>query len=189
MIPAHRYFFVCVLLFGFVLFCFFILFGVVCVRIKYFLQTEYGHYEANCFVLNYGNDDNSKVWSGFVMFGVEALIHFSDLEVLDTPIKRSFWTQRMNFTECYEHTVSSVAAAARTGSWKQVRRLIKRGFSADCRDNRGWNALHEAAAAGSQECVKEMLSSVSGENSYLYLVGLNSRKMWWQCKRKFKIWD
>lgn len=72
----------------------------------------------------------------------------------------------MNFTECYENTVSSVAAAARTGSLKQVKRLIKRGFSADCRDNRGWNALHEAAAAGSQECVRELLSSVSGENSY-----------------------
>lgn len=84
----------------------------------------------------------------------------------------------MNFTECYEDTVSSVAAAARTGCWKQVRRLIKRGFSADCRDNRGWNALHEAAVAGSEECVKEILSSVSGENSCLYLICLNSRKIW-----------
>lgn len=75
----------------------------------------------------------------------------------------------MDFTECYGDTVSSVAAAARTGSWQQVRRLIKRGFSVDCRDNRGWNALHEAAASGSKECVKEILASVSGETSYLYL--------------------
>lgn len=66
----------------------------------------------------------------------------------------------MDFTECYGDTVSSVAAAARSGCRKRVRRLIKRGFSADCRDNRGWNALHEAAAAGSQGCVQEILSAI-----------------------------
>ncbi|CAJ1081359.1 ankyrin repeat and SOCS box protein 3 isoform X5 [Xyrichtys novacula] len=66
----------------------------------------------------------------------------------------------MDFTECYGDTVSSVAAAARSGCRKRVRRLIKRGFSVDCRDNRGWNALHEAAAAGSKECVHEILSAV-----------------------------
>uniref|UniRef100_H2T2M1 Ankyrin repeat and SOCS box containing 3 n=1 Tax=Takifugu rubripes TaxID=31033 RepID=H2T2M1_TAKRU len=72
----------------------------------------------------------------------------------------------MDFTECYGDTVSSVAAAARTGCWKQVRRLIRRGFSVDCRDNRGWNALHEAAAAGSKECVKEILATVSGSSRH-----------------------
>lgn len=67
--------------------------------------------------------------------------------------------QGMDFTECYRDTVSSVAAAARSGCRKRVRRLIKRGFSVDCRDNRGWNALHEAAAAGSKECVQDILSA------------------------------
>ncbi|KAM7370351.1 hypothetical protein PAMP_009906 [Pampus punctatissimus] len=71
----------------------------------------------------------------------------------------------MDFTECYRDTVSSVAAAARSGCRKRVRRLIKRGFSVDCRDNRGWNALHEAAAAGSHGCVQEILSAVAGSSS------------------------
>ncbi|XP_008285360.1 ankyrin repeat and SOCS box protein 3 [Stegastes partitus] len=71
----------------------------------------------------------------------------------------------MDFTECYGDTVSSVAAAARSGCRKQVRRLIKRGCSVDCRDNRGWNALHEAAAAGSKECVQEILSAVGAGSS------------------------
>lgn len=69
----------------------------------------------------------------------------------------------MDFTECYSDTVSSVAAAARSGSRRQVRRLLKRGGSVDSRDNRGWNALHEAAAAGSKECVQEILSAVAGK--------------------------
>lgn len=68
----------------------------------------------------------------------------------------------MDFTECYGDTVSGVAAAARSGCRKRVRRLLKRGCSVDCRDNRGWNALHEAAAAGSKECVQDILSAVGG---------------------------
>lgn len=72
----------------------------------------------------------------------------------------------MDFTECYGDTVSSVAAAARSGCRRRVRRLIKRGFSVDCRDNRGWNALHEAAAGGSRGCVQELLSSLRGKKGY-----------------------
>ncbi|XP_032357737.1 ankyrin repeat and SOCS box protein 3 isoform X6 [Etheostoma spectabile] len=72
--------------------------------------------------------------------------------------------QDMDFTECYGHSVSSVAAAARSGCRKRVRRLIKRGFSVDCRDNRGWNALHEAAAAGSTECVQDILAAAGGSS-------------------------
>lgn len=69
----------------------------------------------------------------------------------------------MDFTECYGDTVSSVAAAARSGCRKRLRRLIKRGFSVDCRDNRGRNALHEAAAAGSQECVQDIVTAAGGK--------------------------
>uniref|UniRef100_A0A3Q0TDJ0 Ankyrin repeat and SOCS box containing 3 n=1 Tax=Amphilophus citrinellus TaxID=61819 RepID=A0A3Q0TDJ0_AMPCI len=63
----------------------------------------------------------------------------------------------MDFTECYGDTMSSVAAAARSGCRRRLRRLIQRGYSVDCRDNRGWKALHEAAAAGSKGCVQEIL--------------------------------
>lgn len=76
----------------------------------------------------------------------------------------------MDFTECYVDTVSSVAAAARSGCRMRVRRLIKQGCSVDCRDNRGWNALHEAAAAGRKECVREILSAVGGKKRKLYCV-------------------
>lgn len=72
----------------------------------------------------------------------------------------------MDFTECYGDTISSVAAAARSGCRKRVRRLIKRGFSVDCRDNRGWNALHEAAATRSKGCVQEILSAAAGKKGY-----------------------
>ncbi|XP_028332223.1 ankyrin repeat and SOCS box protein 3 isoform X2 [Gouania willdenowi] len=66
----------------------------------------------------------------------------------------------MDFTECYGDTVSTVAAAARSGCWRTVRRLIRRGCSMDRRDNRGWTALHEAAAGGSAECVREIMRAV-----------------------------
>ncbi|XP_075937717.1 ankyrin repeat and SOCS box protein 3 isoform X1 [Anarhichas minor] len=80
----------------------------------------------------------------------------------------------MDFTECYGDTVSSVAVAARSGCRKRVRRLIKRGFSVDCRDNRGWNALHEAAAAGSEECVQEILSAAGAGSSRSCAAYVNS---------------
>ncbi|XP_054624477.1 ankyrin repeat and SOCS box protein 3-like isoform X2 [Dunckerocampus dactyliophorus] len=67
----------------------------------------------------------------------------------------------MDFTECYEDTVSSVAAAARVGCRRRLRRLIREGRSVDCPDNRGWTALHEAAAAGSVGCLKEILSAAA----------------------------
>ncbi|XP_069373966.1 ankyrin repeat and SOCS box protein 3 isoform X2 [Paralichthys olivaceus] len=71
----------------------------------------------------------------------------------------------MDFTECHGDTVSSVAAAARSGCRERVRRLITGGHSLDCRDNRGWVALHEAAAAGSAGCVQEILSAAGGGSS------------------------
>lgn len=72
----------------------------------------------------------------------------------------------MDFAECYGDTVSSVAAAARSGCRKRLRRLLKKRFSVDCRDNRGWTALHEAAAAGSDGCVQEILSAVGKTASH-----------------------
>uniref|UniRef100_A0A3P8UN01 Ankyrin repeat and SOCS box containing 3 n=1 Tax=Cynoglossus semilaevis TaxID=244447 RepID=A0A3P8UN01_CYNSE len=62
----------------------------------------------------------------------------------------------MDFTECYSDTVSRVAAAARSGDRRSLRKLILRGCSLDCRDNRGWTPLHEAAAAGSARCVQDI---------------------------------
>lgn len=70
----------------------------------------------------------------------------------------------MDFTECYGDTVSGVAAAARSGCRRRVRTLVKRGGSVECRDNRGWSALHEAAAAGSPGCVQEVLSAAGGSS-------------------------
>lgn len=60
----------------------------------------------------------------------------------------------MDFTECYQDTCSAVGLAARAGDARRVQRLLKRGYSADVKDNRGWNALHEAAASGSTDCVR-----------------------------------
>ncbi|XP_046870557.1 ankyrin repeat and SOCS box protein 3 [Hypomesus transpacificus] len=77
----------------------------------------------------------------------------------------------MDFKECYSDTVSSVAAAARAGCRRRLRTLIHRGCSIDSRDNRGWNALHEAASAGSADCVRELISAAvatsRGGSSYL----------------------
>uniref|UniRef100_A0A3B3XQT5 SOCS box domain-containing protein n=1 Tax=Poecilia mexicana TaxID=48701 RepID=A0A3B3XQT5_9TELE len=70
----------------------------------------------------------------------------------------------MDFTECYEDTVSSVAAAARSGCRRRLRRLIHRGCSVDSRDNRGWNPLHEAAAEGHQACVDLLLDNGANPN-------------------------
>uniref|UniRef100_A0A3B3I7I2 Ankyrin repeat and SOCS box containing 3 n=1 Tax=Oryzias latipes TaxID=8090 RepID=A0A3B3I7I2_ORYLA len=53
----------------------------------------------------------------------------------------------MDFTACYADTVSSVAAAARAGRAGRLRALLGGGCPIDSRDNRGWTALHEAAAA------------------------------------------
>lgn len=67
----------------------------------------------------------------------------------------------MDFTEVYSDTVCTVSAAARSGSTRQVRRLIQSGRSVDVKDNRGWNSLHEAAAAGTDGCVKEILKAAA----------------------------
>ncbi|KAM8837805.1 ankyrin repeat and SOCS box protein 3 isoform 2-T2 [Spinachia spinachia] len=80
----------------------------------------------------------------------------------------------MDFTERYADTASSVAAAARRGCRRRMRRLMKRGFSVDCRDNRGWNALHEAASAGSSACVRELVSAAGAGSSRRRAAYVNS---------------
>ncbi|XP_077406128.1 ankyrin repeat and SOCS box protein 3 [Vanacampus margaritifer] len=67
----------------------------------------------------------------------------------------------MDFSECYEDSVSSVAAAVRGGCRRLLRRLIREGRSVDSADNRGWRAVHEAAAAGRWGCLKEILSAAA----------------------------
>ncbi|XP_058477250.1 ankyrin repeat and SOCS box protein 3-like isoform X2 [Solea solea] len=67
----------------------------------------------------------------------------------------------MDFTECYADTVSRVAAVARSGHWRHLRRLIQRGCSVEQRDNRGWCPLHESAAAGRTQCVRDILSAIA----------------------------
>ncbi|KAG7492480.1 hypothetical protein MATL_G00015070 [Megalops atlanticus] len=65
----------------------------------------------------------------------------------------------MDFQECYQHTCSAVALAAREGKHRLVSKLIHRGYSADVSDNRGWNPLHEAAFHGSYACTRVLIRS------------------------------
>lgn len=80
----------------------------------------------------------------------------------------------MDFTECYKDTCSAVALAAREGKVGQVQSLIQRGFAVDVKDNRGWNPLHEAAAAGSAECVGRLLSVAVSCEDYVNTLTHNS---------------
>ncbi|KAG1931857.1 serine/threonine-protein phosphatase 6 regulatory ankyrin repeat subunit A [Pimephales promelas] len=80
----------------------------------------------------------------------------------------------MDFTECYGDTCSAVALAAREGNGRRVQKLIHRGFAVDVKDNRGWNALHEAAAAGSAECVRLLLHAPVNCEDYVNTLTHNS---------------
>lgn len=82
----------------------------------------------------------------------------------------------MDFTECYGDTCSAVAVAAREGKGRRVQKLIQRGFAVDVKDNRGWNALHEAAASGSAECVGLLLSAAG--NNFREGGGLATLNLW-----------
>uniref|UniRef100_A0AAY4EZQ2 SOCS box domain-containing protein n=1 Tax=Denticeps clupeoides TaxID=299321 RepID=A0AAY4EZQ2_9TELE len=70
----------------------------------------------------------------------------------------------MDFAECYQDTCSALALAARQGDARQVQRLLKLGYSGDVKDNRGWNALHEAAASASSECARLLLNAAGGSD-------------------------
>uniref|UniRef100_A0A3Q3H0E2 Ankyrin repeat and SOCS box containing 3 n=1 Tax=Labrus bergylta TaxID=56723 RepID=A0A3Q3H0E2_9LABR len=72
----------------------------------------------------------------------------------------------MDFTETYTDTVSKVSAAARAGCTTKLKKLILRGFRVDTsRDNRGWSALHEAAAEGHVACVDFLLDHGADPNT------------------------
>ncbi|XP_027132873.1 ankyrin repeat and SOCS box protein 3 isoform X2 [Larimichthys crocea] len=92
------------------------------------------------------------------------LFKYSAVCVKARDIVAACLTHSMDFTECYGDTVSSVAAAARSGCRRRLRRLMKSGFSVHCRDNRGWSALHEAAAAGSRDCVQDIVTAAAGSS-------------------------
>ncbi|KAK3529075.1 hypothetical protein QTP70_016513 [Hemibagrus guttatus] len=73
----------------------------------------------------------------------------------------------MLFTECYQDTCSTVALAARRGESRLLQRLLRKGHSVDVKDNRGWCALHEAAAEGHAQCVRLLLNTSDSCEDYV----------------------
>ncbi|XP_033000964.1 ankyrin repeat and SOCS box protein 3 isoform X2 [Lacerta agilis] len=72
----------------------------------------------------------------------------------------------MDFTEAYSDRCSAVGLAAREGNAKQLKKLIKQGYSVDVPDNRGWMAIHEAAFHNAAECLK-LLIRAAPSDSYI----------------------
>ncbi|XP_051684962.1 ankyrin repeat and SOCS box protein 3 isoform X3 [Oryctolagus cuniculus] len=72
--------------------------------------------------------------------------------------------KRMDFTEAYSDTCSTVGLAAREGNIKVLRKLLKKGRSVDVADNRGWMPIHEAAYHNSIECLQMLIHADSSEN-------------------------
>ncbi|CAM5103218.1 unnamed protein product [Eretmochelys imbricata] len=70
----------------------------------------------------------------------------------------------MDFTEAYSDRCSSVGLAAREGNVKNLRKLIKQGYSVDVPDNRGWMPIHEAAFHNSSECLKLLINAAPSDN-------------------------
>ncbi|KAM6464648.1 ankyrin repeat and SOCS box protein 3 isoform 1-T1 [Liasis olivaceus] len=71
---------------------------------------------------------------------------------------------RMDFLEAYPDRCSAVALAAREGSIKHLKKLIKQGYSIDVPDNRGWMAIHEAAFQNTNECLKLLIQAAPSAN-------------------------
>ncbi|KAM9462791.1 ankyrin repeat and SOCS box protein 3 [Clarias gariepinus] len=80
----------------------------------------------------------------------------------------------MMFTECYRDSCSAVALAARRGDCRLLQRLLRKGHSVDVKDNRGWSALHEAAAGGHAQCVRLLLSASDSCEDYVNSTTHNS---------------
>ncbi|KAM9053199.1 ankyrin repeat and SOCS box protein 3 isoform 1-T1 [Megaptera novaeangliae] len=72
--------------------------------------------------------------------------------------------KRMDFTEAYSDTCSTVGLAAREGNVKVLRKLLKNGRSVDVADNRGWMPIHEAAYHNSLECLQMLIRADSSKN-------------------------
>ncbi|XP_060129102.1 ankyrin repeat and SOCS box protein 3 isoform X3 [Zootoca vivipara] len=72
----------------------------------------------------------------------------------------------MDFTEAYSDRCSVVGLAAREGNAKQLKKLIKQGYSVDVPDNRGWMAIHEAAFHNASACLK-LLIHAAPSDSYI----------------------
>nr|XP_009667348.1 PREDICTED: ankyrin repeat and SOCS box protein 3 isoform X1 [Struthio camelus australis]XP_009667349.1 PREDICTED: ankyrin repeat and SOCS box protein 3 isoform X1 [Struthio camelus australis]XP_009667350.1 PREDICTED: ankyrin repeat and SOCS box protein 3 isoform X1 [Struthio camelus australis]XP_009667351.1 PREDICTED: ankyrin repeat and SOCS box protein 3 isoform X1 [Struthio camelus australis]XP_009667352.1 PREDICTED: ankyrin repeat and SOCS box protein 3 isoform X1 [Struthio camelus austra len=70
----------------------------------------------------------------------------------------------MDFTEAYSDRCSAVGLAAREGNVKMLRKLIKRGYSIDVPDNRGWMPIHEAAVHNSSECLRLLICAAPSDN-------------------------
>ncbi|XP_070803763.1 ankyrin repeat and SOCS box protein 3 [Pituophis catenifer annectens] len=70
----------------------------------------------------------------------------------------------MDFTEAYSDRCSAVGLAARKGNIKLLKKLIKKGYSIDVPDNRGWMAIHEAAFQNTNECLKLLIQAASSAN-------------------------
>ncbi|NWY57319.1 ASB3 protein, partial [Chionis minor] len=70
----------------------------------------------------------------------------------------------MDFTEAYSDRCSAVGLAAREGNVKMLRKLIKKGYSIDVPDNRGWVPIHEAAAHNSSECLRLLIRAAPSDD-------------------------
>ncbi|XP_066552582.1 ankyrin repeat and SOCS box protein 3 [Amia ocellicauda] len=63
----------------------------------------------------------------------------------------------MDFTEAFSDTCSAAGLAARQGDAGLLKRLIRKGYSLDISDNRGWIPIHEAAFSDSPRCLGLLL--------------------------------
>uniref|UniRef100_A0A8C5MBF1 Ankyrin repeat and SOCS box containing 3 n=1 Tax=Leptobrachium leishanense TaxID=445787 RepID=A0A8C5MBF1_9ANUR len=72
----------------------------------------------------------------------------------------------MDFSEAYTDRCSSVGHAARRGDIKSLKKLIKKGYSVDVPDNRGWMPIHEAAFSNSSRCLQLLINTASS-SSYI----------------------
>ncbi|XP_020665581.3 ankyrin repeat and SOCS box protein 3 isoform X1 [Pogona vitticeps] len=70
----------------------------------------------------------------------------------------------MDFTEAYSDRCSTVGRAAREGNVKDLKKLIREGYSVDVPDNRGWMAIHEAAFHNTSECLKVLICAAPSES-------------------------